>query len=149
MVVHPSKRGARRLLDSWQFWMGIAYIGLVCVVVALWINFGRVSVDQRRTAIVVAERGADIQAQYQVCLKSVPVIVKFDRFVHGVQTVNSALLHNSIATHEATPAGTAVYRAQVRNIARLREALRDTSGLSIPLTSKKECLTARDGRHAR
>ncbi len=139
----------RASLDSWPFWVGIAYFGLAAVTVALWVNYTRVSTDQRHTAIVVAERGADIQAQYQVCLKSVPVIGKFDRFVHGVQTVNETLLRNSIASHTATPRGTALYRAQVRNIARLRGALRETSGLSIPIATKKECLRARNGRRAR
>ncbi len=144
----PTKEGVRRLLDSWQFWVGIAYFGLACVVVALWVNFGRVATDQRRTAIVVAERGADIEAQYQVCLRSIPVLAQFNRFVKGVQSVDSALLRNSIASHEATDPASALYQAQIANIARLRSALGDTIGLTLPTVNRQACEAARDGRHA-
>ena len=131
MTSGEAKDRARGLFDNWQFWMGVAYVGLGCVVVALWVNFERVSGDQRHTAIVVAERGADIQAQYQACLKTVPVIAKFNLFVQGVQTVDNALLRNSVASHNATPPDSPLYAQQIRNIARLHKALRDERGLRI------------------
>lgn len=136
----------RQLLDTWQFWVGIAYLGLVVMTVALWVNYVRVSADQRRTAIVIAEREADIQAQYLQCVKNAPLVAKFDKFVQNVEIVHATLLKNSIESHRATPRSSALYRAQIRNIRRLRNAQIDVKGLKIPIVTQKDCLAARNGR---
>lgn len=136
----------RPSLDSWHFWVAVAYFGLVVMTVVVWANYSRVSKEERRTAIVAAERGADIAAQYQQCIKSIPLLRKFNRFVAGVQLEHATLLRNAVATHRATPPGSDVYRAQVGNIIRLREANDAVTGLALPVVTVHQCQLARD-RH--
>jgi hypothetical protein len=150
MTTHarPTKEGARRLLDSWQFWVGIAYFGLACVVVALWVNYNRVSRDQVRTAEVVAARHADLvasaEAQYTQCVKSIPTLRNINAFINGVEEVHQILLVNSIAAHKATPPGSALYQQQIMNIARLRDAFATAKNVHFTIASKAKCLATKE-----
>lgn len=132
------------LLDSWQFWVGVAYIGLACVVVALWVNYSRVSNEQVQTERVAAARHADIianaEAQYQQCVKSIPALTRINRFLHGVQDEHQTLLLNSLASHAATPKDTAIWHAQLANIRRLRRASREVQGVKFPIPTTKSCV---------
>lgn len=138
----------RVLLDSWQFWVGVAYVGLACVVVALWVNYSRVSREQVQTERVSAARHADIvanaEAQYQQCVKSIPALIRINRFLHGVQDEHRILLVNSLASHQATPKDTALWKAQLVNIRRLRRASEEVQGVHFPVPTRKSCVALRD-----
>ena len=130
------------LLDNWRFWNGIAFVGLALVIVALWVNFDRVSHDQARTALVVSERHADVianaDAQYEQCIKSIPALGRVNLFIRAVGSIDEVLLTNSKATHSVTPMG-ATFKAQVKNIRRLRNAIVDVRGVSFPVPTAKAC----------
>jgi hypothetical protein len=128
-----------RLLDSWQFWVGVAYFGLALVVIALWVNYDRVSADQKRTAIITAERIADTQSQYVECVKSIPLLKRVNTFFDGEHLLGQTLIKNSIANHQATPPGTPLYRAQIANLERLRKSLSETTNVHISVPTKKQC----------
>lgn len=148
-----SKEGIRRILDTWQFWIGVAYFGLVCVVVALWIGFSRVSTDQARTERIQAARHADIvanaDAQYQQCVKSIPTLRRVDGFLEGVREVHHILLVNSEASHQATPPGSALYQTQKRNIERLRDAFKKVNGVKFPIPTHSSCVALRNRLEAK
>jgi hypothetical protein len=133
------------LLDSWQFWVGIAYFGLTCVVVALWIAFGRVSADQAKTADLDARRHADIvataESQYTQCVRSIPVSEKVNKFVAGVQELGDVLLVNSISSHGVARPGSLLYDRQAKNISRLRDALKKVRAVkAFPVPSVAKCI---------
>jgi hypothetical protein len=149
MGVHPPTReGTRRLLDNWQFWVGIAYIGLACIIVALWVNYSRVSRDQTHTAEVVAARHADIvasaEAQYAQCVKSIPTLTNINHFIHGVEEVHRILLVNSIAAHRATPPGSPLYRQQILNIRRLHDAFKSAKKVQFAVATQAKCLAIKE-----
>ena len=127
--------------------MGVAYFGLVCVTVALWVGFGRLSADQVRTAQVVSERRAEVaanaNAQYQQCVQSIPQLTKINRFIRGVQHEHSTLLKNSLASHAATPTDSALWQAQVKNIARLREANNEVKNVRFKIQTQASCIELR------
>lgn len=135
-------------LDNWRFWMGVAYFGLVLVIVALWVDWARTNADVARTSRVVAERHADIvanaDAQYQQCLSSIPTFRHVNRFVSGVELVEQALLTNAKAAHVATPPGSALYVAQAKNIVRLREAIEAARQVAFHVPVAGECRALRD-----
>lgn len=131
-----------RFLDNWKTWVLIAYLGLASF--GIWLYQTRSA-----TSDVIAQRKADARAnaltQYTSCLRSIPILRESQRFVRGVQEVHNVLVENAVATHRATPPGTAVYRAQVRNLRRLRIAALDVQGLSFhpPTIAKCKALRAR------
>jgi hypothetical protein len=127
-------------LDSWHFWVGIAYFGLVGVTVALWINFSRVDRQaQARHADIVA----NADSQYTQCVTSIPTLERINRFIAGVEETNAILLRNSLASHDATPPGTPLYQAQIANISRFRDALQSAKGVRFPIPTLKSCLALR------
>ncbi len=142
-----TKRDLRRRVDTWHFWVGIAYFAIVAVIVALWVNYNQVSRDQSRTAQLVAARHADVvanaDAQYIQCVKSIPTLTRINLFLNGVQSVDGVLLKNSLAVHSVTPAGP-TFQAQIKNIARLRRALHDVSGVRFPVPSAASCVVLRN-----
>lgn len=131
-------------MDDWKFWMGLAYFGLALVVIALWINYDRVSADQARTTRIVAARHADVianaDAQYQQCVKSIPTLTHVNHFLRGVQEVERVLIINSHANHMATPPGSDLYRTQAKNLLRLEDAIRSTHGVDFTVPTKPKCL---------
>ncbi len=143
-----TRDSVRDHLDDWKFWMGVAYFGLVCVTVALWVGYGRLAADQIRTANVVAERHADIianaDAQYQQCVQSIPTLTRVNTFVRGVQDLHKILLENSIASHAATPPGSALYAQQIINIKRLERTVREVQKVGFPVPTHAQCGALRD-----
>jgi hypothetical protein len=99
--------------------------------------------NQKTTTSVVAQRKADIAAnaaaQYTSCVRSIPILKKFNRFAHGVNEVFLVLVENAIASHQATPHQTAVYDAQIKNLDRLRDGVHSVKGLSIPAPTLEKC----------
>ena len=127
-------------LDNYKVWSMIAYAGLLAVGIWAYSN-------QHATTSVIAKRKADVAAnaaaQYTTCVKSIPILTEFGRFIHGVDEVFLVLVENAIASHQATPHQTAVYRAQIQNLARLRDGVRSVKGLTIPAPTMKKCRALR------
>jgi hypothetical protein len=141
------RTNARRFLDDWRFWMGVAYFGLILVICALWINYDRVNADAARTARIVAARHAEVVAnadsQYQQCVQSGPVFSHVNKFIFGVEAVEQALLTNTETTHRATPPGSAIYATQTANIARLRDAIQAARLVAFPVPTATQCRALR------
>jgi len=133
----------RHKLDNWKLWMGIAYFGLVAVVVVLTLDWSRTNAEVARTTRIVAARHAEVvanaDAQYQQCVKSIPLFTRVNNFIRGVERIERALLQNSEASHLATPPGSALYDAQVTNIIRLREAIRAARQVAFHVPSMQQC----------
>lgn len=76
---------ARRLLDTWKFWVGVAYFGLAGCVVALFVIFGRQAdetamrvANQRiadSTAVLTCYQNADNAPSVRSILDSIDIIV--------------------------------------------------------------------------
>lgn len=136
------------MIDTWQFWVGIAYFGLAAVTVALWVNYSRVSNDQRKTTIIEAAREADITAnatgQYEACVKGIPLSVKINKFVHGVEVVHEVLYRNSLASHRAQDPNSPLYKTQTQNIRRLKAAFAAARGIHFPVRTKAYCIALRN-----
>ncbi len=133
----------RRFLDhdtTWRFVFGFA---IIATVVGLYFVNGRTSrtlAAQAATAAAAkAERKAGIQADYRACIVSIPQLTKVNGFVHGVQVLHRTLLENAVANHAATPPGSALYRQQVINIARLRKTVTAVSGVAFPVPTRRSC----------
>jgi hypothetical protein len=124
----------RDVLNSWRFWVVIAYGILFVVLVLGGVTYGRESSDR-------AARRAAANASYQQCLASIPIFRKINRFIDGTRNVGAVLLLNSEQMHQITTPGTLVYKSQARNIRRLRRALRDQRAvLQFPVPTPAECL---------
>lgn len=147
---HPVKpeKATRAVLDSWQFWMGVAYFGLVLVVVALYFQNGRIDNAQRRAdraeTLHLASVTAEASSAYTQCVLSIPTLQKVDTFVRGVQELHQTLLTNARLAHQATPPGTAAYRVQASNLIRLRHSADAVKGLTFHVPTVKECRHRRD-----
>ncbi len=133
----------RRFLDHDTTWRVVFATAIIATVGGLYFVNGRTSRTLASQAAVAAaataERQAGIQADYRACLVSIPQLTKVNRFVHGVQALHLTLLTNALATHAATAPGSALYRQQIVNIARLRRTVTAVSGVAFPVPTKASC----------
>ncbi len=140
----------RDWLDDWRVWVAVAYFGLAALVVSLYFVNSRTSrtlaIQAATAAQVRVEKTAQVNADYRACIVSIPQLKRVNQFVHGVQELHLTLLENSVANHKATPPGSALYRQQVVNIARLRRTVHSVSGVSFPVPTLKDCETQRRQR---
>lgn len=138
-----AERTVRRFLDSPWLWRGVAWIGLVLVVVALFYVNQRTSRALARTEAAAHAQQLRIQASadatYAACVRSMPLLRKTNRFIRGVQREHRTLLLNALAAHRVEPEGTRLYRQQVRNIVRLRAAVTDVTGVTFHVPTVAEC----------
>lgn len=142
MKVIPS--ALRRHLDDWPFWVGVAYFGLVSVVVALYFLNSRTAQAQadsaRNEAVRIAEQRAAAESAYSRCADSIKPTRKVSTHVMGVNEAFQVLLANSIRNHQATPPSNPQYEAQQVNIRNLRKAIRKVAAVkSFPAPTVKEC----------
>lgn len=77
-----------RVLDSWRFWMTIAFVALAAIVV--WQFF-----LTQRSIKEQSAREARIQSDYQSCIRSIPSLTKISRHVEGVNELAVILVRNS------------------------------------------------------
>jgi hypothetical protein len=137
----------RRFLDNWKLWVGVAYFGLVAMIVSLYFVNARttraVALQAAAAARTNTEHRLNAQSDYHACVVSIPALRKINRFVNGVQVLHQALLLNAVKAHEATPPGSALYRQQVANIARLSRSVDAVSGVAFPGPTVAECRARR------
>jgi hypothetical protein len=85
---------AREFLSDWRFWTGVAYFGIVCTIVALFVLFNRTA---REDAYRVASTRAAATAQVVTCFassKTAPV-------VRGFLTAHEVVIENSLIANQA------------------------------------------------
>lgn len=137
----------RPTMDTFNFWVGIAYFGLVAVVVALYFLNQNTAANIRRTAADEATHAAEIrssaESRYSECLNSIPVLVKINRFIEGERIVDGALVENSEANLAATPSGSALYATRVANLRRLRAAKAAAFEVKFPVPTRAACAALR------
>ncbi len=145
--------GVRKRLDDWRFWVIIYGVALGALVVGMYFINTRTSktlANQAAAAAqVAAEKQATVLTDYRACVASIPQLTHVNEFVHGVQDLHETLLENSLANHVATPPGTAVYRQQIKNIAKLRLNVEAVSGVEFPVPTVKQCRAQRDAAGGR
>ncbi len=117
----------RRRLDSWRFWVGIAYFGIAAVVLGLVVAFSRVSSE-------AAKRAATQQAANQARVTQCAVAVRNAPIVAGFVDGQRAIIRNSILATIGALANTArtdpLYRVRLASLSRLQEALSNTNQLA-------------------
>lgn len=139
----------RNRLDSWQWWIGAAFFGLTCVVVALFFINQRVSrtlADQAQaTAIRVAQTSTTAQTEYKRCVASIPLLANFARHVEGVNDGFQALVTNSRQGILATDPADPLYQTRVRNLIRLENAVKKVAAVkTFPVPTRASCAARRD-----
>jgi hypothetical protein len=142
-----------RRLDNWRFWMLIAYIGLCGFGLALWHDNQKTNATAQKNNLLLSERRADITAnaesQYQQCVKSIPTLVRVNRFLHAVEDVHLTLLQNSRRTHAVTPPGSPIYKAQIKNIQKLKQDTEAVRHVRFPVPTMAKCKALRAKLKAR
>jgi len=127
----------RDRLDSWQFWVGVAYFGLACCVVGLYFVNSR---TQREEAIRISTARAAAQAQERRCIESRPVLMKVNRFFEGSQDLAATLVENSQANLAATPIDDPLRPTRVKNLRRLAAAYRKVLDVDdFPVPTVDQC----------
>lgn len=137
----------RPTLDTFNFWVGIAYFGLAAVVVALYFvnqdtarNISRTTADEARHA---AEISSNATSRYQECLGSIPELRSINRFIDGAATVDKALVENSQANLTATPKTSPLYAVRIANLRRLENAEAAAYQVRFPIPTRADCAALR------
>jgi hypothetical protein len=132
---HPAREWFLTLLNSWRFWM-ILWASVICVtLVVVLVIYSRQSSDRatQRTAA---------QARIAQCIQSIPVLLKFHRFILGVQDEHRAVLKNAIALRAVTAPASPLHRQLERNIMRLRRANQEVQGVDVNVPTPASCRAA-------
>lgn len=141
-------RQMRPTLDTFNFWVGVAYFGLVAVVIALFFVNQATQKTVTRQAQVAAAHTAEIAAtaksRYQQCVTSIPTLNRINRFFAGVRIVNETLLENSAAALAVTAKSDPQYRTRVKNFHRLQRAAASAQIPKFPVPTPAKCRALRD-----
>jgi hypothetical protein len=137
------EKPVREFLSSWWFWVGVAYFGLACVVVALYFINGRTSRAAahvaRDEAVHQSEIAAGRQAALTQCLASRPELRKINGFVGSVQLIRDALESNNRAVLEETPATSPAYTVRAANLQRIRATARQIEAVHFTVPTVAQC----------
>lgn len=123
----------RLRLDSWQFWVGVAYFGLALVIVALWVVFSRQSDEAARRAVQQQEAASALKAsnisQVNGCITAAqnrPIVFGF---INGqAAIINSQILSTSQAL-ALTSADDPLYLVREKALTRLNSAANNNKAL--------------------
>lgn len=136
-------RQMRPTLDTFNFWVGIAYFGLAALVVALYFVNQSTQRSVTRQAQDEAAHSAEIVAnangRYQQCVGSIPTLSKFNAFIEGTQEGWHILITNS-RTNLAISPNPAVYKQRAANLARIVKASRKIDQpKKFPIPTQAKC----------
>lgn len=134
----------RDILDSWQFWIGVAFFVLALVVVWLFVLNQRTTRTEAAAAAeraVLAERQrAAANSNYAACIVSIPQLTRISRHLGGVNDLADVLLTNSREIARATPKNEPAYRTRIANLARLETAAAKIAAIkALPVPTVKQC----------
>jgi hypothetical protein len=137
------ERPLRETLMAWWFWVGVAYFGLACVVVALYFVNGRTSRAAahvaRDEAVHQSEIAAGRQAALTQCLASIPELTKINGFVESVQAIRDALQENSEALLTTTPRGSLLYQVRKASLRRIRATAKQIEAVHFTVPTIAQC----------
>jgi Na+/melibiose symporter-like transporter len=85
----------RFALSDWRFWMGIAYFGLVMVIVGLFVLFNRTAREEAARAATAKSAGIAQVSQCFVAVRNAPVV---DGFIRS----HEAIIENGLLTNKAS-----------------------------------------------
>ncbi len=137
--------GVRNRLDSWEWWVGVAYFALAGVIVALFFLNARTTRSVAHTAKLEAIREAETQTTYQTCLASIPEFHRLSRHVAGVNHLAETLVKNSEAAIRAAPPGDPLMASRKANLKRLKTATAEIAAVTaFPAQTVAECAARRD-----
>lgn len=146
-VVRRFARQLRPTLDSFDFWVAVAYFGLVALMVGLFfVNQNTqhaLSRQAKDEATHAAEIGANAQSQYHLCVSSIPTLRKINAFIDGQRVTAAALVTNSKANLAATQKNDPLYELRVRNLHRLQRAERAAAVVKFPIPTAAQCAALR------
>lgn len=127
-------------------WRTVASVVFVAgaVAVPIWLYVLTAKVNR-----VEAVRQGAIQADYNACVGSIPLLRKIDKFIVGTEAVADVLIRNSADMHRITPKTSPVYRQQAINLRRLRARVADGKGVRLPVPTVRSCAAERDRDLAR
>lgn len=138
----------RIMLDNWRFWMGVAYIALACLVVALFFINARTTSSAahvaRDEAIRVAQVKAAAAASYTACLKSIPALTAITTHLRGVNELAQVLLMNNKSALAITPRSDPLWKIRHASVARLRAARDQIAAVrNLPIPTRAQCRASR------
>lgn len=126
-------------LDSWHFWITLAFLILGGIAIATVLNRSSIGAEHN------AREQAGI-SRVQTCLRArVALYPRLNGYFDGVAVMAHTLVENSEAMHEITPRGSAVYHAQERNLRRLRDAIKRVVRFRLPVPTIRQCEAERNG----
>lgn len=85
----------RFALSDWRFWMGIAYFGLVMVIVGLFVLFNRTAHEEAARAATAKSAGIAQVSQCFVAVRNAPLV---DGFIRS----HEAIIENGLLTNKAS-----------------------------------------------
>jgi hypothetical protein len=137
------ERPTREFLSSWWFWVGVAYFGLACVVVALYFVNGRTSRAAahvaRDEAVHQSEIAAGRQAALTQCLASIPELTKINGFVDSVQAIRDALQENGESLLATTPPDSPLYAVRLTSLRRIRATAKRIEAVHFTVPTIPQC----------
>lgn len=123
----------RRVLQGYAFWIFLAYVGLVGVVVALYFH-------QTEIGRAEAARQAAARARVAQCVQSIPELEHINRFIAGVQELHEVLAENSRRILATTPKTDPQYRVRLANYRRVAATVSAVSQVKFTIPTKAECV---------
>jgi hypothetical protein len=123
----------RRVLQGYAFWIFLAYVGLVGVVVALYFH-------QTEIGRAEAARQAAARARVAQCVQSIPELQHINRFISGVQQLHEVIAENSRQTLMSTPKTDPQYRVRLANYRRVAATVEAVSQVKFPIPTVAECV---------
>lgn len=138
----------REFLNSWQLWMGIAWLGIVAVVVGLIIVRNTALTAQaeiqREASLHHAEVVATGNAAYNSCVQSIPTLRRISTHLLGVNEIARAAVENARAIAVATPRSDPEYGVRHRNYERIRAATAKVAAVQkLPVPNRDDCSARR------
>ena len=118
--------GVLEALDSWKFWVAVAYAGLAGVLLGLYVLFENQS---NETARRIAIQRSAAQASVSACVTS----VKNAPLSRGFAEAHRALVANQILTTtaalQASPSSDPLYEVRLASLHRLEKAMANADKL--------------------
>lgn len=138
----------RSALSAWQFWMGVAYFGLVAVVVSLFFVASRTIHTSNEIAREQAIRNGQVRATanatYNACAQSIPELERIGVHLRGVNQLGEVILANAKATLDATPHSDPSYALRFENYSRILDAVKRISAVqAFPIPKLEDCVARR------
>lgn len=140
MTLNGAEKGVRQKLDDWRFWVGVAYFGLVAVVVALFFINRDISREQTREA---AEQRASSVSQVSTCADAVRNAPDVEALIAAIRFNVSDRVAATKDAIRVAPEGDPLAKVRQESLVRLRNQLaridRLTAGFRKSTPTRAKC----------